>query len=426
MSLLAFSIHLVCSTICVVISIFLFVIHIKQEKERSFVKVRRYLAYSLLIDSITYFMSAVFISTGVGCFILKKFIVPAAFYFQMYLMTFALIELMFSQEVTRRKILLMPLPVLILSVLYLVGYIAYSGNNFSIVSYTAFLETTVAHTLSRILVYVIATEMIFCMFWLVKTSVGYKKGVGNYFSGSQAIGGSRLPYTIYGFIAYVFFQVLGNFASNRTVDVILISLSTLTVFVLTIIILNKKTTYVEMSPAFEEDLNEFDDTPSEKMIEKAACQLTPEITASEKAENPGDIVNVSADAGNDGKDLQISIDRRSIEDLIHAWAVRPEKPYLAEGLTLAKVADEIGISPRFLSGFLNDIYEMNFNAWINNLRIEEVKRLIDAGTGKSMTDLAVMAGFTDLSAMSRIFKRITGITPSMYRSDSQKDTRIQA
>ena len=370
-------------------------------------------------------MSAVFISMGVGCFILKKFIVPAAFYFQMYLMTFALIELMFSQDVTRRKILLMPLPVLILSVLYLVGYIAYSGNNFSIVSYTAFLETTVAHTLSRILVYVIVTEMIFCMFWLVKTSVGYKKGVVNYFSGSQAIGGSRLPYTIYGFIAYVFFQVLGNFASNRTVDVILISLATLTVFVLTLIILNKKTTYVEMSPAFEEDLNEFDDTPSEEMIEKAACQLTPEITDAEKAENQ-DIVNVSADEGNDGKDLQISIDKCRIEDLIHAWAVRPEKPYLAEGLTLAKVADEIGINPRSLSGFLNDIYEMNFNAWINNLRIEEVKRLIDAGTGKSMTDLAVMAGFTDLSAMSRIFKRITGITPSMYRSDSQKDTRIQA
>lgn len=423
MSLLYFSIHLVCSTICVVISIFLFVIHIKQEKERSFVKVRRYLAYSILIDSITYFMSAVFISMGESCFVLKRFIIPAAFYFQLYLMTFALIELMFSHEVTRRKIRLMPLPVLILSVLYLVGYIAYSGNNFSIVSYTAFLETTVAHTLSRILVYVIVTEMIFCMFWLVKTSVGYKKGVGNYFSGSQAIGGKQI--TLYGFIAYVFFQVLGNFASNRTVDVILISLATLTIFVLTIIILNKKTTYVEMSPAFEEDLNEFDDTPSEEIVEKAACQLTPEITDAEKAENQ-DIVNVSADEGNDGKDLQISIDRRRIDDLIHAWAVRPEKPYLAECLTLAKVADEIGINPRSLSGFLNDIYEMNFNAWINNLRIEEVKRLIDAGTGKSMTDLAVMAGFTDLSAMSRIFKRITGITPSMYRSDSQKDTRIQA
>ncbi len=192
MSLLYFSIHLVCSTICVVISIFLFVIHIKQEKERSFVKVRRYLAYSILIDSITYFMSAVFISMGESCFVLKRFIIPAAFYFQLYLMTFALIELMFSHEVTRRKIRLMPLPVLILSVLYLVGYIAYSGNNFSIVSYTAFLETTVAHTLSRILVYVIVTEMIFCMFWLVKTSVGYKKGVGNYFSGSQAIGGKQI------------------------------------------------------------------------------------------------------------------------------------------------------------------------------------------------------------------------------------------
>ncbi len=80
-----------------------------------------------------------------------------------------------------------------------------------------------------------------------------------------------------------------------------------------------------MSPAFEEDLNEFDDTPSEEIVEKAACQLTPEITDAEKAENQ-DIVNVSADEGNDGKDLQISIDRRRIDDLIHAWAVRPEKP----------------------------------------------------------------------------------------------------
>lgn len=425
MNLLDFSIHLVCSTICVVISIFLFVIHIKQERERSFVKVRRYLAYSILIDSITYFMSAVFISMGVDSLILKKFLVHAAFYFQMYLMTFALIELLFSHEVTKRKKQLMPLPVLILSALYFAGYIAYSGNNFSIVSYICFLETTAAHTLSRILVYVTAAEIIVCMFWLVKASIGYKKGVGNYFSGSQAIGGSRLPYIIHGFIAYVFFQVMGNFAINRTVDLFLISLATLTVFVLTLTILNKKTTYVEMSPAFEKDLLEFDDTPSEEMIEHATCQLAPEIAGAEESENQ-DIVNVNADEVHDVKDLHNSIDRRRIEDLIHSWAERPEKPYLVEGLTLSKTAEEIGISPRFLSGFLNDIYEMNFNAWINSLRIEEVKRLIDARTGKSMTDLAVMAGFTDLSAMSRIFKRITGITPSMYRSESQKDTRIQA
>lgn len=425
MSLFDFSIHLVCSTICVVISIFMFVIHIKQERERSFVKVRRYLAYSILIDSITYFMSAEFISMGVDSLILKKFFVHAAFYFQMYLMTFALIELLFSHEVTKRKKQLMPLPVLILSALYFAGYIAYSGNNFSIVSYICFLETTAAHTLSRILVYVTAAEIIVCMFWLVKASIGYRKGIGTYFSGSQAIRGSRLPYIIHGFIAYVFFQVMGNFAINRTVDLFLISLATLTVFVLTLTILNKKTTYVEMSPAFEKDLLEFDDTPSGEVIEPATCQLAPEIAGAEESENQ-DIVNVNADEAHDGKDLQISIDRRRIEDLIHAWAERPEKPYLAEGLTLAKAADEIGISPRFLSGFLNDIYEMNFNAWINSLRVEEVKRLIDAGTGKSMTDLAVMAGFTDLSAMSRIFKRITGITPSMYRSESQKDTRIQA
>lgn len=425
MNLLDFSIHLVCSTICVVISIFMFVIHIKQERERSFVKVRRYLAYSILIDSITYFMSAVFISMGVDSLILKKFFVHAAFYFHMYLMTFALIELLFSHEVTKRKKQLMPLPVLILSALYFAGYIAYSGNNFSIVSYICFLETTAAHTISRILVYVTAAEIIVCMFWLVKASIGYRKGIGNYFSGSQAIGGSRLPYIIHGFIAYVFFQVMGNFAINRTVDLFLISLATLTVFVLTLTILNKKTTYVEMSPAFEKDLLEFDDTPSEEMIEHATCQLAPEIAGAEESENQ-DIVNVNADEAHDVKDLHNSIDRRRIEDLIHSWAERPEKPYLAEGLTLSKTAEEIGISPRFLSGFLNDIYEMNFNAWINSLRIEEVKRLIDARTGKSMTDLAVMAGFTDLSAMSRIFKRITGITPSMYRSESQKDTRIQA
>ena len=66
----------------------------------------------------------------------------------------------------------------------------------------------------------------------------------------------------------------------------------------------------------------------------------------------------------------------AIEATVRSWMRLPSKPYCREGLALREAAAEMGIDQRLLSGFINNMYRMNFNAWINMLRIEEVKRLI--------------------------------------------------
>jgi transcriptional regulator GlxA family with amidase domain len=52
--------------------------------------------------------------------------------------------------------------------------------------------------------------------------------------------------------------------------------------------------------------------------------------------------------------------------------------------------------------------------YVQNLRIEEAKRLLEAGQ-MPVDDICVAAGYEDPSFFRRLFKRLTGLTPSQYR-----------
>lgn len=107
----------------------------------------------------------------------------------------------------------------------------------------------------------------------------------------------------------------------------------------------------------------------------------------------------------------------NIEERVTAWKNLKSRPYCQEGLTLRDAAREMSLDPRLLSSFVNSMYKMNFNAWINTLRINEAKRLMRSQPSMTMVEIASRTGFTDSSAMSKIFKKQEGITPSQYRQD---------
>ncbi len=69
------------------------------------------------------------------------------------------------------------------------------------------------------------------------------------------------------------------------------------------------------------------------------------------------------------------------------------------------------------SKYLNNVMGMNFNSWINSMRIEEVKEQIEKSPETAMVEIAQHAGFTDSSAMTKVFKRVTGMTPTQYRNN---------
>ena len=52
--------------------------------------------------------------------------------------------------------------------------------------------------------------------------------------------------------------------------------------------------------------------------------------------------------------------------------------------------------------------------YIQNLRIEEAKALLETGK-MPVDDISVAVSYEDASFFRRLFKRLTGLTPSQYR-----------
>ena len=89
--------------------------------------------------------------------------------------------------------------------------------------------------------------------------------------------------------------------------------------------------------------------------------------------------------------------------------------YLKEGLTLEELAQTLLVGRTTLSNLINQEENVNFNTWINTLRIEEAKKKIIASPEYSILLVSELVGFSEQSNFSREFKKITGITPSGWK-----------
>ncbi len=84
-----------------------------------------------------------------------------------------------------------------------------------------------------------------------------------------------------------------------------------------------------------------------------------------------------------------------------------------EQLTLEKVSKATGINSRIISTQINERYGCNFKTYINSIRIAEAQRLLKTSE-LTFSEIAFHVGFSSLSQFDRVFKRITGQTPSEY------------
>jgi len=105
----------------------------------------------------------------------------------------------------------------------------------------------------------------------------------------------------------------------------------------------------------------------------------------------------------------------NISATLELWLGDPRKPFLRQGLTVNDVAEQTSIPAKILSTYLNKTLELNFNQWINQHRLKEVKIQL-LTTDRTLDDIAADCGFTDRSAMSRIFKQAEGLSPTEFRN----------
>ncbi len=90
------------------------------------------------------------------------------------------------------------------------------------------------------------------------------------------------------------------------------------------------------------------------------------------------------------------------------------KVYKNSDLNLPKLANLIDVSTHQLSEAINVEMNMNFNEFINIIRIEVIRDAILDNTNYTIATIAYENGFNSISTFNTNFKKITKYTPSQY------------
>ncbi len=93
-----------------------------------------------------------------------------------------------------------------------------------------------------------------------------------------------------------------------------------------------------------------------------------------------------------------------------------EKAYEDAELSLTQVAKQLKTNPSIISKVINQGFQLNFNDFVNNFRIEAVKEKLLAGEQKTQTLLGIAydCGFNSKATFNRAFKKATGISPKEW------------
>lgn len=91
------------------------------------------------------------------------------------------------------------------------------------------------------------------------------------------------------------------------------------------------------------------------------------------------------------------------------------RAHFNEKLTLQGVADNCYVSQWHLSKLLNRFMEQSFYDVLNEIRIEEARKLL-ANPGLKVSDICRMVGYTDNAHFARIFRKMTGMSANEYRN----------
>lgn len=88
-------------------------------------------------------------------------------------------------------------------------------------------------------------------------------------------------------------------------------------------------------------------------------------------------------------------------------------------ITLEETASFVYLSPAYFSRVFKDEIGDNFNIYVNKIRIEAAKKLL-LNDKVSLVDISSIVGFEGQSYFSKVFKKMTGVTPGKFRESRGK------
>jgi len=103
------------------------------------------------------------------------------------------------------------------------------------------------------------------------------------------------------------------------------------------------------------------------------------------------------------------LDLKSVEK-----AKQHVRDYLSEGVSLQSVADYMGMNASYFSRWFKYSTNRNFVDFLKECRIDKAKELLQEGS-HNLQEISAQIGYADAKHFYRVFKELTGYTPSEYK-----------
>lgn len=102
-----------------------------------------------------------------------------------------------------------------------------------------------------------------------------------------------------------------------------------------------------------------------------------------------------------------------LETALNKWVA--EKKYADKDISVDEIARQLGTERYFLRHYFTTRVGSDFRTWRLDLRVREVKAIMENQPDLSISQICNMVGFGDRSNLHRQFLKITGITPAEYK-----------
>lgn len=364
-------------------ALLVFVDNGNSEQSKGYMKVKAFVALAAFLDAILSFIFLYFLSKDYSYLCVNTFLAPLVFYFQVFMATSSLLRLFRSPYMSKPLMYIFIWPVVVLTLSHCVGYLVEFGFVFDIPSYISYVNTTYSMVVSMLMYMVILVVMTCLAVILLKAVKKYNRTLENYYAEYPELSGRRLDSVVMAFFLYGILALINLLSFSRVVVVVSVIVTSVFFVVFAVALVNLQRLFSLVSPAFAYE--------QQKPVEEQSEPAAPE--PSEVSES------------------------MSIDDTVYHWTSRSDKPYLKQGITVASVSAEMKISPRVLSDYLNNVYEVNFNTWINTLRLEQAAEMMLENPKLPFKDLYAKVGFTDLAAFAKAFKKCYGMAPGQFRTE---------